>query len=177
MTVFGDSDRSFEEIVKEAQENKNNYYVSCWYSGVGESLPMWNLYAGKFGVMVRFNKAELEPNVKHNTSFTLTSGIVKEDEEAPFFKHKYYKYENEYRFAMQPKYNESNVKIVSVDLDSFTNIEVRFHPMAPEWHVRSIKKLYEDYPHPITFTNSEIAIYSDSYIDEILAFINGNPNV
>ena len=59
-----ESAQAYYTSQKESLEN--NFYVSCWYIGVKESLAMWNLYSNKNGVSIRVKAKKLKEIILKN---------------------------------------------------------------------------------------------------------------
>lgn len=127
-----------EEYRKEVRRVREETFVNCWFNLEEESLPMWNLYAGKTGVLVQLKKSIITKKLTDKNQNIEGHDVAydkghKRGEERFLFKDKFYKYENEFRFVIKNINHSSDHIIKSIDIDQSLNIKIYTHPECPEW--------------------------------------------
>ena len=67
-------------IEKETIVSQKSQYVSCWFTGIGESIAMWDIYTSSDGVLIKINGLKL---------FNYIKDIVKDSQENNWLHYSY----------------------------------------------------------------------------------------
>lgn len=135
--VFVDEDTNLTEkakkkIISNSPRNQGKYYVSCWTQSIDENYALWKIFTNQIGgiairtTVERFIESFLDPiGIKHkpvhyksNLSRKLALKTNSIDD-CVFSKYDFYKYENEYRFAITKiKKSRSNYLSIPTNFSS-----------------------------------------------------------
>lgn len=153
----------------EIEIRQKRMFASCWFSGVRESVAMWNLYASEGGVAVRIRAKELiDSFVFEKLTFDSYEDIGRiyhgrvayknffdsddiedfkdETRVIGFQKDLSFEHEKEYRFLVRQRYEDPTddfLPYVKIGLENFTDLpfEILSHPRMSAWQRRNIEDI------------------------------------
>jgi hypothetical protein len=151
-------DENLDLKLLEAIKYSNEHLVSCWFCGEengphSESFAMWNLYAKTNGILIGFEKEEIEKALKNlEISFLgkkvdyvtfLQSKFNPEIHcklDSLFLKDNSYKHEQEYRFIIKEK-SKTNFKDINLPLPKYLTAS----PSLSEGTISHLNKIIKNY--------------------------------
>lgn len=153
-----------ERFKSHLEEVQKSYFASCWYSGVRESLAMWDTYSNKDSVAIKFDPEELSQKIieacagTDNEDFDLmVHGKVEYFKISPydtndngikncghrfkgFLKDLSYKHEEEFRFLVKQITNDKTFAFFEITLKNLENMNFSIitHPYMEPWKYNNI---------------------------------------
>lgn len=159
--------KQYQMISKATMKNythvRQTHFINCWFSGIRESMAMWDIYSNEDSVLVRARPKELielvnnsvlkysqlmeiiSERVKYDYIMPMDSFRIKNIDYTPgLVKDIAYSHENEFRFIIKTEVCNENFKIIDIPLKQFNEIEcfdVICHPKMSSWKIENIKEL------------------------------------
>ncbi len=141
-----------ELFIKEQEEKRKHFFISCWHTNERESEGMWKLYttAMNQGVAVQTTTERLCYSIGNdsfrigNVSYVSFESPLAEEQTPIWYKRDAFTHEREVRVVIEDATYKDKGMPIAVDIDTLIE-KIYVSPTAPKWLATLVKSVMQKY--------------------------------